>query len=150
MSTEAQTQQNKQVPQNGAPAARIKVKSPMLAMMGLLLGGFTGMYSETALNIALPQLSEAFSIDTSITQWLVIGYMLVISIVLPLSSLLTKWFQARKIAMFAVGAFFCWIADQWIRNNIFRCSNWSLHPRYWYRFGVAAYVFHGYGSCSTE
>lgn len=73
--------------------------------MGLYLGGFTGMYSETALNIALPQLSKAFGVEASLTQWLVIGYMLVIGIVLPFSSILMKWFKARNLALFALGAF---------------------------------------------
>lgn len=99
-------QSNAQASQGGAPAAHVKVKSPLLALMGFLLGGFTGMYSETALNIALPQLTQAFGIGTGLAQWLIIGYMLVIGIVLPLSSLLTKWFPARKIALFALSAFF--------------------------------------------
>lgn len=73
--------------------------------MGLYLGGFTGMYSETALNIALPQLSAAFGIELGLAQWLVVGYMLAIGIVLPFSSLLMKWFSARKITIFALGAF---------------------------------------------
>lgn len=74
--------------------------------MGLFCGGFAGMYSETALNIALPQLSVAFSVDVSVTQWLVVGYMLVIGVVLPLAGLLMKWFSARKLTVFALGAFF--------------------------------------------
>lgn len=74
--------------------------------MGLYLGGFTGMYSETALNIALPQLSAAFGVDISLTQWLVVGYMLAIGIVLPFASLLMKWVPARKLTAFALGAFF--------------------------------------------
>ena len=88
------------------PKARVEVKHPYLALMGLYLGGFTGMYSETALNIALPQLSAAFGVEVSVVQWLVIGYMLVIGIVLPFASILMKWFSARKITMFALGAFF--------------------------------------------
>lgn len=74
--------------------------------MGLFCGGFAGMYSETALNIALPQLSMAFNVDVSVTQWLVVGYMLVIGVVLPLAGLLMKWFSARKLTVFALGAFF--------------------------------------------
>lgn len=73
--------------------------------MGLYLGGFTGMYSETALNIALPQLSTAFGVDISLTQWLVVGYMLAIGIVLPFASMLMKWFPARKLTVFALSAF---------------------------------------------
>lgn len=62
--------------------------------MGLYMGGFTGIYSETALNIALPDLSKAFGVATSLIQWLVIGYMLVIGIVLPFSSIVIKVFSA--------------------------------------------------------
>lgn len=93
----------------GAPAmppACVPVKHPYLALMGLYLGGFTGMYSETALNIALPQLSNAFGVDLALTQWLVVGYMLVIGLVLPFASLLMKWFPVKRIALFALGAFF--------------------------------------------
>lgn len=85
--------------------ARVPVAHPYLALMGLYLGGFTGMYSETALNIALPQLSTAFGVDISLTQWLVVGYMLAIGIVLPFASLLMKWFPARNLTLFALGAF---------------------------------------------
>lgn len=87
------------------PQARVKVDHPYLSLMCLYLGGFTGMYSETSLNIAIPQLSAAFGIDLSMAQWLVVGYMLVIGLVLPFSSLLTKWFSARKITLFALCAF---------------------------------------------
>lgn len=73
--------------------------------MGLYLGGFTGMYSETALNIALPQLSKAFRVEASLTQWLVIGYMLVIGIVLPFSSTIMKWFKTKSLTLVALGAF---------------------------------------------
>lgn len=90
---------------SAAPQARVQVAHPYLALMGLYLGGFTGMYSETALNIALPQLSAAFGVDIALTQWLVVGYMLAIGIVLPFSSLLMKWFSARKLTVFALGAF---------------------------------------------
>ncbi|MDO4289739.1 MAG: MDR family MFS transporter [Eggerthellaceae bacterium] len=96
----------KQTEPTTLPVARVRVDHPYLALMGLYLGGFTGMYSETALNIALPQLSIAFGIDIALTQWLVIGYMLVIGLVLPFSSLLMKWFPARGITLFALGAFF--------------------------------------------
>ena len=87
------------------PSARFAVPHPYLAMMGLYLGGFVGMYSETALNIALPQLSGAFGVDIALTQWLVVGYMLVIGIAMPFSGLLTRWFSARKITIFALSAF---------------------------------------------
>ena len=39
--------------------ARLDVKHPWLAILPLMLGAFVGMFSETLLNIALPQLMKA-------------------------------------------------------------------------------------------
>lgn len=79
-----------------------EVKHPGLTMASLLLGAFVGMFSETSLNIALPKLMIAFHTNTAVLQWLVTGYMLIIGIVLPLSSLITKWFTTRQIVIFAL------------------------------------------------
>lgn len=79
-----------------------KPEHPYLALMGVLIGGFVGMFSETSLNIALPSIMKAFSIETGTAQWLVTGYMLVIAIVLPLSSLLTKHFSTRGLVRFGL------------------------------------------------
>lgn len=78
---------------------------PYLTMMGLYLGAFVGMFGETALNIALPQLTAAFQVDTSLMQWMVIGHMLVIGLVLPFASLLMKWFSVKKLTIFALSVF---------------------------------------------
>ena len=93
--------------------AHVEVAHPYLTMMGLYLGGFTGMFSETSLNIALPQLTEAFGVDVAVMQWMVVGYMLVIGIVLPFASLLMKWFSVRKLTLFALGAFFVGSLISW-------------------------------------
>lgn len=63
------------------------------------------MFSETSLNIALPSLMTALNVSQGTIQWLVTGYMLVIGICMPLSSLLSKWFNTKKIILFALGAF---------------------------------------------
>ncbi len=78
------------------------VSHPRLAMVSMLLGAFVGMLSETSLNIALPKLMLSLNIDTATIQWLVTGYMLVIGIILPLSSLISKWFTTRQIIIFAL------------------------------------------------
>lgn len=82
-----------------------KQKNLWLVMLGPMIGAFVGMFSETSLNIALPQLSQSLHIGNATLQWLVTGYMLVIGIVLPLSSLLTKWFSTRKLITFGLGCF---------------------------------------------
>ncbi len=87
------------------PKARVQIAHPALAMVGLMIGSFVGMFSETALNIALPSLMTALGVTQGTVQWLVTGYMLVIGICMPLSSLLTKHFTTKKIVLFALGAF---------------------------------------------
>ncbi|WP_076459254.1 DHA2 family efflux MFS transporter permease subunit [Limosilactobacillus caccae] len=82
--------------------ARKHVAHPKLAMVSMLLGAFVGMFSETSLNIALPKLMAAFQINTATVQWLVTGYMLIIGIILPLSSIITKWFTTRQVIIFAL------------------------------------------------
>ncbi|WP_283583031.1 DHA2 family efflux MFS transporter permease subunit [Limosilactobacillus difficilis] len=74
-------------------------------MAGMLLGAFVGMLSETSLNTALPKLMAAFHTNLATIQWLVTGYMLVIGIILPLSSLISRWFTNRQITVFGLGAF---------------------------------------------
>ncbi|MCI1552864.1 MAG: DHA2 family efflux MFS transporter permease subunit [Levilactobacillus sp.] len=85
-----------------AKTARVQVAHPMLAMMGMLIGGFVGMFSETSLNIALPQLMAQLNVSTATVQWLVTGYMLMVGVVLPLSSIITKWFTTRQVILFAL------------------------------------------------
>ena len=85
--------------------AIVEVDRPRLAMSSMLIGAFVGMLSETSLNIALPTLGRVFSVGTGTLQWLVTGYMLMIGIVLPFSSLISKWFSTRQIIIFALADF---------------------------------------------
>ncbi|MCH4011954.1 MAG: DHA2 family efflux MFS transporter permease subunit [Furfurilactobacillus sp.] len=89
----------------GLPQARVKVKHPALAMFGLMIGGFVGMFSETALNVALSSIMAELHVTQGTAQWLVTGYMLVIGICMPLSGLLTRWFSTKRIVLSALGAF---------------------------------------------
>lgn len=82
--------------------ARKQSAHPGLMMVSMLLGAFVGMFSETSLNIALLKLMTAFQVSTSTVQWLVTGYMLIIGIILPLSSIITKWFTTRQVILFAL------------------------------------------------
>lgn len=76
-----------------------------MALVGILAGGFIGLFSETALNIAIPTLMQELKISEGTVQWLITGYMLVIGIVLPLSGLISHWFPTKKVLLFAVSVF---------------------------------------------
>lgn len=99
-------QQNAAPAGHGALKARVDVKHPNLTMLGLYLGAFLGMLSETAMNIALPDLMTSFHIGSGTAQWMVVGYMLVIGIVLPFTSLLLKWIPSKPLLLFALSMFF--------------------------------------------
>ncbi|TMN23899.1 DHA2 family efflux MFS transporter permease subunit [Lentibacillus cibarius] len=66
-------------------------------MAALLISGFMGMFSETALNMAIHDLINEFHISASTAQWLTTGYLLVLGILIPVSGLLIKRFPTRNL-----------------------------------------------------
>ncbi|GFZ78917.1 hypothetical protein GCM10008018_25580 [Paenibacillus marchantiophytorum] len=68
-----------------------------LMMTSLLVCGFVGMFSETALNIAISHLMEVFHISASAAQWLTTGYLLTLGILMPMTGLLLQWFTSRQL-----------------------------------------------------
>ena len=77
--------------------AHIKVKSPKLIAAVLMLSTFLGLFGETALNMALTNIMEDFSVSESIAQWLTTGYLLMLAILVPLSSYFVRSFTTRQL-----------------------------------------------------
>lgn len=80
--------------ENAQPSKQYKV---MPIMISLLTAGFIGMFSETALNIALTDLMKELHITPATVQWLTTGYLLVLGILVPVSGLLLQWFTTRQL-----------------------------------------------------
>ncbi|WP_236034503.1 DHA2 family efflux MFS transporter permease subunit [Bifidobacterium saguinibicoloris] len=78
---------------------------PHRVMLGLYLAVFLGMLSETSMNIALPDLMDEFSVSSGTVQWMVVGYMLAIGVVLPCVGFLLKWVKAKTLVIFALVCF---------------------------------------------
>jgi len=76
-----------------------------LIMAGLLIGSFVGMFSESALNIALSQLMIDFSVSAATVQWLTTGYLLVVGIFLPMSGFFVQTFTTRQLLFTALSCF---------------------------------------------
>lgn len=66
-------------------------------MASLLICGFVGMFSETALNIAMTNLMEVFQISAATAQWLTTGFLLTLGILMPMSGLLLQMFTTRQM-----------------------------------------------------
>ncbi|MBT2290902.1 multidrug efflux MFS transporter [Paenibacillus albidus] len=71
-------------------------------LVSLLLSGFIGMFSETALNVALSDLMKVLSITPATAQWLTTAYLLTLGILVPISGLLLQWFTTRQLFVAAL------------------------------------------------
>jgi MFS transporter, DHA2 family, lincomycin resistance protein len=66
-------------------------------MASLLICGFVGMFSETALNIAISNLMDVFQISAATAQWLTTSFLLTLGILMPMTGLLLQWFSTRQL-----------------------------------------------------
>ena len=71
-------------------------------MAALLVAGFVGLFSETALNIALGDLSQIFHVNATTIQWLATGYFLTLGILVPVTGILMQKFTTRQMFMTSI------------------------------------------------
>ncbi|GKV56476.1 lincomycin resistance protein LmrB [Sporosarcina sp. NCCP-2222] len=71
-------------------------------MAALLIAGFVGLFSETALNIALNELKGIFNVDATTIQWLATGYFLTLGILVPVSGILMQKFTTRQMFLASI------------------------------------------------
>lgn len=83
------------------PQKQLYRTTPIL--ISFLIAGFIGLFSETALNMALGDLMQQFGIESATVQWLTTGYLLTLGILVPVSGLLLQWFTTRKLFMASLG-----------------------------------------------
>lgn len=70
---------------------------PIPILIAFLIAGFAGLFSETALNMALGNLMTEFNVVSSTVQWITTGYLLTMGILIPVSALLIQWFSTRQL-----------------------------------------------------
>lgn len=83
------------------PAQNKQIKTGPI-MAALLVAGFVGLFSETALNIALGQLSQIFGVNATTIQWLATAYFLTLGILVPVTGILMQKFTTRQMFITAV------------------------------------------------
>ncbi len=84
----------------------------ILSIVACGIMSFSGVVVETAMNITFPTLMSEFSVSTATVQWITTGYLLVLSMVMPLSALLKRRFRTKHlfvaaIVLFTVGTLLC-------------------------------------------
>lgn len=94
-----QTAQNQRIKTDSLMNNQIK-SGPIMA--ALFVAGFVGLFSETALNIALGDLSQIFSVNATTIGWLATGYFLTLGILVPVTGILMQKFTTRQMFMTSI------------------------------------------------
>lgn len=71
-------------------------------LISFLIAGFIGLFSETALNMALGNLMQEFDVVSSTVQWITTGYLLTMGILIPVTALLIQWLTTRQLFITSV------------------------------------------------
>ncbi|MDM5339914.1 DHA2 family efflux MFS transporter permease subunit [Fictibacillus enclensis] len=66
-------------------------------IISFVVAGFIGLFSETALNMALSHLIHSLGIHETTAQWLTTGYLLTLGILVPVSGIFLQWFTTRQL-----------------------------------------------------
>lgn len=77
----------------------------IISVIALGLMGFVAVASETAMNVIFPTLMKEFSIPTSTVQWVTTINLLMLAIIIPTASWLTKRFRMKSLFMAAWALF---------------------------------------------
>ncbi len=94
----------------------IKKKLFFLALMAIIPGMMMVILDSTAMNVAIPNLSLEFGVSFDHLQWVIIGYMLAMSVTIPLAG----WFSDRvgaanaymiTVLLFLIGSVLCAVAQ---------------------------------------
>ncbi|MDN7243665.1 MDR family MFS transporter [Planococcus sp. N028] len=81
-------------------------KKPPYGIIAILFtGAFVTIFTQTLLNIALPEIMADLNVTPSTVQWLVTGYMLVNGILIPASAFFIQRYSNRSIFILAMSLF---------------------------------------------
>ncbi len=69
----------------------------LLSVIAAGIMSFSGVVIETSMNITFPTLMNDFNINTSTVQWMTTMYLLIVSIVIPLSAILKRTFKTKSL-----------------------------------------------------
>lgn len=81
------------------------------------LMSFSGVLIETAGNVTFPVLMNDFHVNMATVQWMTTGYLLVASIIMPLSAYLKRNFSSCKLFVTAAVLFICGLLIDAVANQ---------------------------------
>lgn len=92
----------------------------------VILGNFLGMLDSTSIQLALFQISTGLNISLSLAQWVIVAYMLVLTVLLPFFGKIGDLFPKNIVyssgfLIFSTGALLCSFSPNFTLLLIFRC-----------------------------
>lgn len=76
-----------------------------LALAVVIVGTFMSVLDTSIVNVAIPKMMTVFGSSTDQIEWVVTGYMLTMSIIIPLTGYLGDRFGLKKLYIFAMSVF---------------------------------------------
>lgn len=77
----------------------------LLALLAAALLSFTGILTETSMNVTFPELTKVFNVTLDTVQWITTGYLLMVTIIMATTAYLLKKFKSQTIHLLAAIAF---------------------------------------------
>ncbi len=82
----------------------------------LVLSAFIATFNETILNVALSNIMEDFNISSGTAQWIITGYMIITSVMVPITAFLIESFRTKQIffgamTLLLIGTILCAISN---------------------------------------
>lgn len=82
--------------------AHLTKKSFILALISIIPGMMMVMIDSTAMNVAITSLSDDFNVPFDTLQWVITGYMLAMSVAIPLTGWFSDKFGSAKAFMYTI------------------------------------------------
>lgn len=97
----------------------------ILALLAIIPGMMMVMMNSTAMNVAIPSLSSSFNVPFETLHWVITGYMLAMSVTIPLVGWFSDKYGAGKaflytVILFILGSILCAMAKNVDQLIIFR------------------------------
>ncbi|MDO4502525.1 MAG: MFS transporter [Coriobacteriia bacterium] len=91
--------------------------NPTVIVALLVFGGFITIFNEVEMNIALPTVSQIYSVPVTTAQWLTTGYMLVAGALMPLAAFVMGRLGSRNTVLFSLSALLVGVLVSLVSSN---------------------------------
>lgn len=100
-------------------------RSFLLTLVAIIPGMMMVMINSTAMNVAIPSLTRDFGVSFETLQWVITGYMLAMSVTIPLAGWFSDRFGSAKayiitIIFFVNGSLLCAMAQNPLQLTVYR------------------------------